>query len=80
MFVKSKTLVENLLSQKIKSVQSDDGGEFLALVEFFRQHDITHRWACPSAHQQKGTVERQHRHIVDSGLALLNHVGLPFSF
>lgn len=80
MFVKFKNLIENLLCQTIKRLQLDNGGEFIALGEFFRQHGITHHRAYPSAHQKMGAVEHRHHHVVDSGLALLNHARLPFSF
>ena len=46
----------------------------------FKQIGITHRISCPHTHQQNGCVERKHRHIIESALALLAHSSLPTSF
>lgn len=73
-------MIENKLDRKIKALQSDNGGEFIALQKNLLDNGIVHRKSCPSAHQQMGVVERRHRHIVDLGLALVNQAGLPFSF
>jgi hypothetical protein len=36
--------------------------------------------SCPHTHQQNGAIERKHRHIVETGLALLSHAHLPLKF
>ena len=36
--------------------------------------------SCPHTHQQNGVAERKHRHIVETGLALLAHASVPFRF
>nr|KYP63508.1 Retrovirus-related Pol polyprotein from transposon TNT 1-94 [Cajanus cajan] len=36
--------------------------------------------SCPHTHQQNGTVERKHRHIIEVGLTLLSSAGLPHLF
>jgi hypothetical protein len=36
--------------------------------------------SCPHTHQQNGSVERKHRHIVETGLALLAHASVPLKF
>jgi hypothetical protein len=46
----------------------------------FHQFGILHRVSCPHTHQQNGAIERKHRHIVETGLALLSHAHLPFKF
>lgn len=80
MFIDFKIRIENTLDRKIKSLQLDNGGEFIALGSFLKHHGIVHQRSCPSAHQQMGAVEQCHQHIVDSDLAMLNHAGLPLSF
>jgi hypothetical protein len=35
---------------------------------------------CPHTHQQNGSAERKHRHIVETGLALLAHAFVPLKF
>jgi hypothetical protein len=47
---------------------------------FFRSLGITHRVSCPHTHQQNGLAERKHRHIVETGLALLAHAHVPIKF
>uniref|UniRef100_A0A2N9I4N5 Uncharacterized protein n=1 Tax=Fagus sylvatica TaxID=28930 RepID=A0A2N9I4N5_FAGSY len=41
---------------------------------------ISHRLSCPHTHQQNGSVERKHRHIVETGLTLLAYSSVPFSY
>ena len=36
--------------------------------------------SCPYAHQQNGSAERKHRHIVDVGLSLPAHAHMPLKF
>jgi hypothetical protein len=47
---------------------------------FFRSLGITHRVSCPHTHQQNGSAECKHRHIVETGLALLAHAHVPINF
>lgn len=79
-FTEFMLMIEKLVNRKIKSFQSYNEGEFLALSEFFRKNGIIYRRSCPLAHQQMGAIERWHSHVVDSGLTLLNQVELLFSF
>ena len=55
--------VEHLFSCKIKSFQSDWGGEYQKLNTFFNGIGIIHHISCPHTHQQNGIIERKHRHI-----------------
>jgi histone deacetylase 1/2 len=41
---------------------------------------ISHHVSCPHAHQQNGSAERKHRHIVEVGLTLLAHASMPLQF
>jgi hypothetical protein len=45
--------------------------------KFFSNKGITHRLSCPHTHQQNGAIERKHRHIVETGLALLHMPKCP---
>jgi hypothetical protein len=42
--------------------------------------DIAHRVSYPHTHQQNGSAECKHHHIVKTGLALLAHVHAPIKF
>lgn len=55
----------------------DWGGEFHSLRDIFKKYDILHRATCPYSHQQNGSVERCHRHIVETGIFLLSHASIP---
>jgi transposase InsO family protein len=75
-----QTLVERQFDRKIRAVQSDWGGEYQALSSFFTNMGIAHHVSCPHAHQQNGSAERKHRHIVEVGLTLLAHASMPLKF
>jgi hypothetical protein len=73
--------VERLLDTKIKCIQSDWGGEYQKLYhQFFLKLGIAQRVSCPHTHQQNGSAERKHQHIVETGLALLAHASAPLKF
>ena len=71
-------LVERQFLLKIKFVQTDWGGEYRKLSTFFQTIGIHHRLIFPHTHEQNGTVERRHRHIVETGLTLLGQCKAPF--
>ena len=79
-FLQFQAHVERLLKEKIVHVQSDWGGEYRNLNEFFQKLGISHRVSCPHTHQQNGVAECKHRHIVETGLTLLAHASVPFRF
>jgi histone deacetylase 1/2 len=56
------------------------GGEYHRLNKFFTDLGISHRVSCPHTHQQNGTTERKHRHIVETGLTLLAHASALYHF
>ena len=80
MFYAFQAHVERLLNTKIKAVQSDWGGEYHKLHRYFQRIGIVHRVSCPHTSQQNGVAERKHRHLVETGLALLAHSSLPLRF
>ena len=54
-----------------KNVQSNWGGEFLSLTPFFNKLGIVH------TSEQNGIVEHRHRHVVETGLALISQSHFP---
>jgi histone deacetylase 1/2 len=72
--------VERLLDTKIRAIQSDWGGEYHRLHNYFQRTGISHRVSCPHTSQQNGITERKHRDIVETGLALLAHSSLPVRY
>ncbi|WVZ51499.1 LOW QUALITY PROTEIN: hypothetical protein U9M48_002643 [Paspalum notatum var. saurae] len=79
-FHEFQSLVERLFNRKIVAMQTDWGGEYQRLHDFFSKVGITHHVSCPHAHQQNGAAERKHRHIVEVGLALLAQACMPLKF
>jgi len=79
-FYQFQRLVERQYDRKIKAIQSDNAKEFLELSTYLRENGIVHRLSCPHTHPQMGKVERRHRHIVDTWLAMMNHVGMEQHF
>jgi hypothetical protein len=79
-FWEFQNLDERLFNKKILVVQTDWGGEYQKLNTFFHQIGISHHVSCPYAHQQNGSAERKHRHIVEVGLSLLTHASMPLKY
>jgi hypothetical protein len=75
-FLKFQAHVERFLDTKIKYVQSDWGGEYQHLHNQFLPHLVLVILFPAHTHQQNGSVERKHCHILKTGLALLAHVGM----
>ena len=70
-------MVERQFNHKILAVQSDWGGEYESLNSLLKRLGIAHHVSCPHAHQQNGSAERKHRHIVEVGLSILAHASMP---
>lgn len=60
-----------MFSCKIKSIQSDLGGEYKKLHSILTSIGINHRQSCAYAHEKNGRVERRYRHIVETRLVLM---------
>lgn len=79
-FLQFQKYVECLLNKQILYMQNNWGGAYKKLHAFFNQADISHRVSCPYTHQQNGSAEIKHRHIVEVGLALLSQASMPIKF
>lgn len=77
-----KSLVANQFNAKIQTLRTDGGGEFVNtnFKSFCLEHGIQHQLSCPYSPQQNGVAERKQRQIVESGLSMLHHSNLPFSY
>lgn len=65
-FIKFHHLAERQFGNKMKCLQSDQAGEFLALHSYLTDLGIQFRHSCPHVHPQSGRSERKHRHIVET--------------
>ncbi|KAJ9554025.1 hypothetical protein OSB04_018070 [Centaurea solstitialis] len=71
--------VQTQFSRKLKVFQSDGGTEFLnnRVTQILVNNGTFHRISCPYTPQQNGRAERKHRHIVETGLAMLFNGHVP---
>lgn len=76
------TFVQTQLSCKINVFQSDGGTEFVnhRVQNLFDTNGTLHRLSCPYTPPQNARAERKHRHIVETGLAMLFNANLPSTF
>ena len=79
-FVAFKQLVENYFTTTIKTLYTNNGGEFLALRSFLATHGITHLTTPHHSPEHNGYSERRHQHIVEMGFTLLHHASIPLTF
>ena len=76
-----KSEVENHLGCKIKTLQSDRGGEYFSLEfdNFYETHGIIHQSTALYTPQQNGVAERKNRTLMDMVNAMLEFSGLPYN-
>lgn len=68
---------ERQFGQKIKTIRTDNGTEFMTLSSYFREKRIIHQTSSTYTPQQNGRVERNHRHILNVARACLFQSRLP---
>ena len=79
-FERFKTIVENYFATTIQTVYSNGGGEYQSLSHVLSHFGIQYLKSPPHTPQVVGIAERKHRHVVETGLALLHHVLMPLYF
>jgi histone deacetylase 1/2 len=79
-FLQFQAHVERMFNCKIIRMQTDWGGEYEKLHSFFQKIGISYTVSCPHAHQQNGSAERKHHHLVEVGLTLLAQASMPLRF
>ncbi|KAG6509746.1 hypothetical protein ZIOFF_027751 [Zingiber officinale] len=67
-FLDFKKIVEGELGRKIKTLRTDNGGEFCSneFLSFCRDNGIKRELSCPDTPQQNGVAERKIRHLVET--------------
>lgn len=73
-------LVKMQFGGTVKMVQSDNGTEYNRVHHLCSQMGIKSRFSCPYTSAQNGRAERKHRHIVETGLTLLEQASMPLHF
>jgi hypothetical protein len=77
-FQEFKAEIENLTNKKIKTLRTDNGGEYTSkeFVAFYKSTGIRRELTVPHNPQQNGVAERKNRSIEETVKALLNDQGL----
>ena len=72
-FKEWKALVENTFDQKVKTLRTDNGGEYTSneFEKFLKEQGIRHEKTIPKTPQQNGIAERMNRTLVEATRSLL---------
>ena len=79
-FIRFKGIVENFFNNPILQLYTDNGGKYIALIEFLAQHGISHLTTLPHTSEHNGYSERCHSYILQTSLIMLQHTLMPLSF
>ena len=81
-FTEWKALVENATGEKLKTLRTDNGGEYTAKVfeQYLVEHGIKHEYTVPKTPEQNGVAERMNRTIVEMARSMLCEAKLPKRF
>ena len=81
-FLNWKSLVEKSTDKKLKSLRSDNGGEYISteFEDYLKKEGIAHQSSVPKTPEQNGVAERKNRTIVEAIRSLLSDSNLPKSF
>jgi transposase InsO family protein len=75
-------MVENQMDQKLKSLRSDNRGEYKSneFVQFWRERGIRLEFTAPHNPEQNGVAEWMNRRIHERIVSMLHHSGLSDGF
>ena len=81
-FVEWKSLVENQSGRKLKTLRTDNGGEYTSneFVSYLKKEGIRHEYTVPKTPQQNGVAERMNRTLVEAVRSMLSDAKLPKCF
>ena len=81
-FLNWKSMVEKSTEKKLKSLRSDNGGEYISteFEDYLKKEGIAHQSSIPKTPEQNGVAERKNRTIVEAIRSLLSDSNLPKSF
>ena len=72
-FLKWKALVENTTKKKIKTLRTDNGGEYTSakFKRYLEEEGIRHELTIPKTPEQNGVAERLNRTLVEMARSML---------
>ena len=81
-FLEWKALVEKSTGQKLKTLRTDNGGEFTStqFQDYLRSEGVHHQLTVPKTPQQNGVAERINRTLVKTVRSMLADAKLPKRF
>ena len=81
-FQEWKALVEKSTGQYLKTLRTDNGGEYTSneFEEYLTKEGIRHETTVPKHPEQNGVAERMNRTIVETARSMLAEAGLPRKF
>ena len=76
------TEVENLTGHRVKTLRSDNGGEYTSRIfkQYLSEKGIRHKRTVPYTPMQNGVVERISQMIQERVMAMLQHAGVKLEF
>ena len=79
-FPQFKNLVEKQFNLNIKTIFTDNGGEFIKLRNYLVNHGISQITTLPHTPQQNGLIEHKYCQLIEITCYLLNHANIPKHF
>jgi Reverse transcriptase (RNA-dependent DNA polymerase)/gag-polypeptide of LTR copia-type/Integrase core domain/Zinc knuckle len=78
-FTEYRTYVEKLHGRPIKTLRTDNGGEYTstAFTSYLKQHGIHHQLTIPHTPQQNGICERANRTLMEATRAIMHDAKTP---
>ena len=81
-FMDWKAMVEKSTGKKLKTLRTDNGGEYTSnqFEDYMRSEGIRHECTIPKNPEQNGVAERLNRTLVESARSMLLDANLPQKF
>ena len=81
-FLEWKSLVEKSSGYKVKTLRTDNGGEYTSteFEGYLKKEGILHQYTIPKTPEQNGVSERMNRTLVETLRSLLSDSRLPHKF
>lgn len=81
-FLEWKALIEKSSGRKLKTLRSDNGGEYTSakFAAYLKAEGVRHECTIPKTPEQNGVAERLNRTLVESSRSMLLDARLPHKF
>ncbi|KAK4382476.1 hypothetical protein Sango_2867100 [Sesamum angolense] len=81
-FKEYKLEVENQTGRKIKTLRSDQSGEYLSgeFIDYSKENEFLYQWTPPGTPQLNGVAERRNQTLLDIVRPMMSFTELPLSF